>query len=418
MSIKIITFGCRLNIYESEIIKNFLEKNNKIKDKNIIIFNSCSVTEEAEKQLKQAIRKEKRNNKNAIIGVVGCAVQINENIYKNIKEIDFILGNIDKMKEENYQFLENIEKNIKQNIVSNIFKKNNIYHHLLTHFKDKTRGFIQIQTGCDNCCSFCATRLARGKSISLDIKKIIESINLLIENNYNEIVLTGINISSYGKDLNYDINLGKLIKIIFKETDLKRLRLSSLDIYDINDDLKEILFYETKMMPHIHLSLQSGDNEILKKMIRRHSREDVIDFCLELKKYRKNIGIGADFIAGFPTETIENHKNTLDLIKTVNIVYGHIFPYSIRKNTKASLMQQIPINIRKERAKELREICNLQLKNFIEEQKKYSHNVLIENENIGRTENYLKVKLDKSLIKSNNIGNIINIDSNNIKIII
>ena len=414
MSIKIITFGCRLNIFESEVIKNFLEKNDKLKDKDIIIFNTCTVTEEAEKQLKQSIRKERRNNKNAIIGVVGCAVQLNKNVYENMEEVDFILGNIDKMKEENYKFLEN---NNKKNIVSDVFEKNIINQYSIKNFKDKTRGFIQIQTGCDNFCSFCATRLARGKSISLEKEKIIEEINLLTDNNYNEIVLTGINISSYGKDLNEKINLGKLLKLIFKETDIKRIRLSSLDIADINDDLKEILFNEKKMMPHIHLSLQSGDDEILKKMIRRHKRQDVIDFCSEIRKYRKNIGIGADFISGFPTETDENHKNTYNLIKEINLVFGHIFPYSIRKNTPASLMTQIPINIRKERAKELRNLCNIQLKNFMLEQSKYEHNTLIESEKIGRTENYLKVQLNKEIIKNNKIGDIIKLKNKNIKFV-
>ena len=414
MPIKIITFGCRLNIFESEVIKNFLEKNNKLKDKDIVIFNTCTVTEEAEKQLKQSIRKEKRNDKNSIIGVVGCAVQLNKNVYENMKEVDFILGNIDKMKEENYKFLENDNK---KNVVSDIFKKNVINQYSIKNFKDKTRGFIQIQTGCDNFCSFCATRLARGKSISLEKEKIIEEINLLTNNNYNEIVLTGINISSYGKDLSEEINLGKLLKLIFKETNIKRIRLSSIDIADINDDLKDILFNEIRMMPHIHLSLQSGDDEILKKMIRRHKRQDVIDFCYEIRKYRKNIGIGADFISGFPTETDENHKNTYNLIKEINLTFGHIFPYSVRKNTPASLMIQIPINIRKERAKELRNLCDIQLKNFMLEQSKYNHNVLIESEKIGRTENYLKVQLNKKIIKNNKVGDIINLKSEDINFV-
>ena len=509
MAIKLITFGCRLNTYESEVIKTFLQENEDLKDKDITIFNSCTVTAEAEKQLRQAIRKERRENPDAIIGVVGCAVQTNGEVYENMDEIDFIFGNLDKMKKNNYELLIPLIKELENShkckcigkckckhdeehechchdgednneckcghnhedgehectcghhhhndegcscghhheddcdddcccdeedeedeiivhkspikslnfdseetskkpiLISNILELHGLAPQLITGFEEKTRGFIQIQTGCDNHCTFCATRLARGRSVSIPSNRVIEQINKLVENGYNEIVLTGIDITDYGKRLNEDINLGKLMKKILKETDLLRLRLSSLDIADVNDDLKDVLFNEERVMPHIHISLQSGDNTILKRMARRHNREQVIDFCNEIKKYRKNIAIGADLIAGFPTETEAMHKNSYNLIEEIGLVFGHIFPYSVRENTPASLMEQVPMETRRRRAKELRAISQIQLEDFTKEQSKFTHKVLIENETTGRTENYLTVKLHDGILKNHKIGDIV-----------
>ncbi len=413
MAVKIITFGCRLNIYESEVIKKFLQEDEDINNKNVIIFNSCAVTAEAEKQLRQAIRKERRENQDYIIGLTGCAPQTSPDVYKNMKEVDFILGNIDKMKKENYDIIKTLSKKEKsQNtaIVSNIFQDYELTTQIIGDFENKKRGFIQVQCGCDNFCTFCATRLARGKSFSIPSNKIINQVNKLVENGYKEIVLTGIDISDYGKRLDENINLGKLVKKITQETDIQRIRLSSLDINDINADLKDILFNESRMMPHIHLSLQSGDDTILKKMARRHTRQETIDFCNEIRRYRKNLGLGADLIAGFPTEDENMHKNTCDLIGEINLVFGHIFPYSVRENTPAATMKQIPVEIRRKRAKELRLLVEKELENFTNSQKSYKHNVLIEDNTNGRTENYLSVKLDKETLKNNKIGDIINID--------
>ena len=412
MSVKIITFGCRYNKYESEIIKDFLQKKN-LDDKNIVIFNSCTVTQEAEKQLKQMIRRIKRNEKDVIIGVVGCAVQTNTDDYYNMPEIDFIFGNIDKMNDKNYDFLQNdINLGVnKKSLVTNINTFLNQKQYLLSNFSDRVRAFVQIQTGCNNNCTFCATRLARGKSISLKSQYIIEQINKLVNNGYNEIVLTGINITDYGTGLDENINLGKLIKLIISNTSLTRLRLSSLDISNMNDDLKDVLFNETKVMPHIHLSIQSGDDLILKRMNRKYLRQDIINFCEEIKKYRSNIGIGADFIAGFPTEDEKMHQNSYDLIDKIEIPFCHIFPYSIRNNTPASLMKQVPINIRKDRAKELRTLSNLKLEKFILEQSKLPHSIIIESKTKARTENYISLNLDQIDIKKKyNIGDIVSID--------
>lgn len=408
MSIKLITFGCRLNTYESEVIKTFLSDKEELKDKEIIIFNSCTVTSEAEKQLRQAIRKERKENPSAIIGVVGCAAQTNGKIYEAMKEVDFVFGNNDKMKANNYELLATLIKKKKPILITDNSELKELAPHLITGFEERTRGFIQIQSGCDNHCTFCATRLARGKSISISSQQIINQINILVENGYNEIVLTGIDITDYGKRLNEDINLGKLMAKILKETDLPRLKLSSIDIADVNDDLKVVLFNEERVMPHIHISLQSGDNTILKYMTRRHNREQVIDFCNEIRKYRKNIGIGADLIAGFPRETEEMHENSLKLIQEIGLVFGHIFPYSIRENTAAALMEQVPMETRRRRAKELRDLANKQLQKFTKEQLKLSHKVLIESEMVGRTENYLSIKLSKDVFEKHKVGDIIN----------
>ena len=497
MAIKLITFGCRLNTYESEVIKTFLQEVDELKDKNIVIFNSCTVTAEAEKQLRQAIRKERRENPHSIIGVVGCAAQTNTQTYEDMEEVDFVFGNVDKMQKNNYELLipiikdlenkhkckcdgeckcnhhyendeectcghhhedgkechchnhneeecdcghhhhdedcdcedEDLDEELEENInnkktlikeldfdndkqekvivVSNILEAYELAPQLITGFEEKTRGFIQIQSGCDNHCTFCATRLARGKSVSIPSNKIIDQINKLVENGYNEIVLTGIDITDYGKRLDEKINLGQLMKKILKETDLPRLRLSSIDIADVNDDLKDVLFNEERVMPHIHISLQSGDNTILKRMARRHTREQVIDFCNEIKKYRKNIAIGADLIAGFPTETEVMHKNSYKLIEEIGLIFGHIFPYSVRENTPASLMEQVPMETRRRRAKELRAIAQIQLEEFTKEQSKFTHKVLIENETTGRTENYLTVKLHKDILKNHKIGDVV-----------
>ncbi len=400
-SINVINFGCRLNSYESEVIKKILKENNfSINNKDIIIFNSCAVTKEAERQLGQAIRKAKSENQNCIVGVVGCAVQVNKEKYLNMPEVDFILGNNSKLEISNYRNINSCNA-----VVEDVFEENKFSKELITGFENKARAFIQIQNGCDNKCTFCLTRLARGYSISTPSKQIIEQIKQLVDNGYREIVLTGIDVTDYGKRLDENINLGKLVKKILKETDLERLRISSVDIADLNEDLDEVFKYEKRLMPHIHLSLQSGDNMVLKRMLRRHTREEVIEKCRNMIKFRPNIVIGADLIAGFPTETEEMHKNSIKIIEELPITYGHIFPYSERPETKAALMPQITKHIRKERAKELREATEKNLNNLKKKINNTNQKVLIESEKFGRLENYLQIELQGDYSK--NIGEIL-----------
>ena len=366
--IDIITFGCRLNTYESEVIRNILTENNIIlpKNKKIVIFNSCVVTKEAERQLRQAIRKIKREEMdNVLIGVVGCAVQVNKDFYVNMPEVDFVIGNNAKLELNNY-------KNLSEKcdiVYDNLENNNDFDNYLLSGFENKSRAFVQIQNGCNNKCTFCLTRFARGKSVSFNSSKIIEQIKKLIDNNYKEIVL------------------------ILKETDVERLRLSSLDISDLNGELLDVIKTEDRLMPHLHLSLQSGNNIILKRMMRRHTKEDIFRICYDILKTRPRLVFGADFIAGFPTETDDMHKDSLEVIKKVPITYGHIFPYSERPGTKAALMPQLPKKVRKFRAKELRDATEYNLNNLVKNLYGTKQKVLIESKNNGRLENYLQIKL-------------------------
>lgn len=402
-NIDIITFGCRLNIYESEVIKKILTENEiDLDGKDLVIFNSCAVTKEAERQLRQSIRKTKKERNNIIIGVVGCAIQVNKDTYINMPEVDFVLGNNNKLELGSY-------RNIKNNkiLVDDVFEHNKFSTKLISGFENKARAFIQIQNGCDNKCTFCLTRLARGYSVSVPSKQIIEQIKKLVDNGYKEIVLTGIDITDYGKRLDENINLGKLIKKILTETSLERLRISSIDIADLNKELDEVLKYEKRLMPHIHLSLQSGDNTILRRMLRRHNREQVIEKCHALLEARPQIVIGADLIAGFPTETEEMHKNSLKIIQDLPITYGHIFPYSERPETKAALMPQVEKHIRKLRAKELREATEKNLNNLEKNLKNTKQKVLIEGNGKGRLENFLQINISEDYNK--NVGEIIDI---------
>lgn len=385
--IKLITFGCRLNTYESEVIKNLLQ--DRFRDSEVVIFNSCTVTGEAERQLQQAIRKTRREMPNAKIVVVGCAVDTNRNLYEGMA--DLVLNNKEKL---------NLASYLPSNPVAEPVS-NSTQPQFISGYETRTRAFVKIQDGCNNHCTFCATRLARGKSVSIDSKWVIEQINKL--NKYNEIVLTGVDITDYGRGLNEKIDLGLLVKKIMQETNLQRLRLSSIDVAQVNDNLKDILYNEKRVMPHIHLSLQSGDDTILKRMARRHTRQEALNFCNELRLHRPNVGIGADFISGFPTETDDMHRNSYRLIEEANIVFGHIFPYSIRENTPAAYMEQVPIHVRRERGRELRTLSKGLLEKFTIEQLKLPQSVLVETKKIGRTENYISVKLTGKYA----VGNII-----------
>lgn len=378
---KVITFGCRLNSYESEVIKNILIKQQL---HNVVVFNSCCVTNEAEKQAVQAIRKQKRENPDTEIIVTGCAVQINPRKYKAMPEVSRVINNKEKLIAKSY-----IQESGEEAKIDTPF---------LCGFENKTRALVPIQNGCDHYCTFCIITHARGPSRSLALEKIIEQIKIFVDKGYKEVVLTGVNITSYGNDLPTKITLGQAIKKLLKSNpDLARLRLSSLDVAEIDEDLLELIIGEERFMPHLHLSLQSGDNDILRKMKRRHTREQVQELCHSVKKARPDVTFGADIITGFPTETEEQFINTCELIKEVKMPYLHVFPYSERDGTIAARMPQLDKKIRKDRAKFLRaigqEILNDFSKNFI------GHEVelLIEKNNIGRMRNFLKVTLSHNL---------------------
>ena len=384
----VITFGCRLNSFDSQIIK---EKANLEKLNNIFFINTCAVTKEAEKQAKKKIRKIKRENPQAKIIVTGCSAQINPRDYKKMKEVDLILGNEEKFKFKKYlNLLNNKSPKI---VVNDIMSVKETAGHFIKGFDKKARAFVQIQTGCDHRCTFCIIPFGRGNSRSVPIIKICKQIKILLEKGFKEIVLTGVDLTSYGNDLYGKPKLGNLVKEILKKIkNLERLRLSSIDAIEIDKSLIDIINHDERLMPHLHLSIQSGDNVILKRMKRRHSREDVINLCNNLKKFRNNIVFGADIIAGFPTETNHMFLNSKKILTECDLTYLHIFPYSNRPNTPASKMPQISNKIIKERAKILRIEGFKILQNFLKKQVNKKHKVLFESETEGHSENFVPIK--------------------------
>lgn len=392
MNIKIVTFGCRLNIFESQIIQDNL-KNSGLR--NSIIINTCAVTNEAERQARQAIRKERANNPNARIIVTGCSAQLNPEIYANMIEVDQVLGNNEKLYPENYKKEQKI-------LVDDIMAIKEQAHFLATDFSGRTRAFLEIQNGCNHRCTFCTIPYARGNSRSVPIGLIVDNITSIIKHGYKEIVFTGVDITDYGKDLPGKPSLGQMIKRVLNLVpELKRLRLSSVDVAEIDQDLLALFKTEKRLMPHIHLSLQSGDNLILKRMKRRHNREQVLDFCHDIRGSNKDIAFGVDIIAGFPTETEEAFLNTVDLLKQADIQYFHIFPYSSRANTPAARMPQVPHADRKKRAKLLRELGHAQVEKFLLKNIGKVTNVLLEKDNYGHSDNFMNVVLENKNIKGN-----------------
>jgi threonylcarbamoyladenosine tRNA methylthiotransferase MtaB len=394
MNNEYINFGCRLNIYESELIKLATSKAGLT---DSIIFNSCSVTKEAERQLRQSIRKKKKQNPTKRIIVTGCAAQINSDFYQKMSEVDYVMGNLEKVDSDAFKL---VREDIKTNLVKDIFSRSEIQREVVTNFDKKCRAYIEVQNGCDHRCTYCVIPYARGNNISIPFGNIVKQAQLIVEQGYNEIVLTGVDITNYGSDLPGYPKLGNIVTRLLKLCpDLQRLRLSSIDVAEIDEELLELMKYESRLMPHFHISVQSGDDMILKRMKRRHKRHDVIEFCNTISEVRPNSCFGADFIAGFPTETDEMHQNTCNLIKEAGLSLLHVFPYSERPNTPAAkipLDRQISIYDRKQRAKEIRAIGRNNLNKYLQQFENKKLNVLIESDMIGKTEEFIKVSLTDS----------------------
>ncbi|MCH9753700.1 MAG: tRNA (N(6)-L-threonylcarbamoyladenosine(37)-C(2))-methylthiotransferase MtaB [Alphaproteobacteria bacterium] len=406
---KVITFGCRLNIFESEVIKTSLDK---VDSGDVIVFNTCSVTQEAEKQAIKSIKKANRNHPTKRIIVTGCAAQVNPKKYSELEEVDLVLGNTEKFNSENYS------KDTKEKIlVSDIMDIKESASHLVTSFGGKTRAFIEIQNGCNHRCTFCTIPFGRGNNRSIAIGDIVNQVSLLADQGYKEIVLTGVDITDYGSNLPGKPTLGEMIKrLLSLVPNLPRLRLSSIDVAEVDNTLLQLILHEKRLMPHFHISLQSGDNMILKRMKRRHNRDQVIDFCNIVRKYRKDAAFGADIIAGFPTETEEMFANSLNLIKEANIQYIHAFPYSERDGTPAARMPQVKPHLRKERTKELIRQGKIELNKFSKEFVGQTVNVLVEKNNIGVMENFLKIHISEN-VPQNTIKNVYISDFNENKLI-
>mgnify|MGYP003330925064 CR=1 FL=1 len=396
MSNEVVTFGCRLNIFESEVIKQQLDNSNS---DDIAVFNSCAVTSEAERQLRQAIRKYHKNNPEKKIIVTGCAAQINPDLYQKLPEVSGVLGNNEKLYSKHYDNI--CTKNEDNIIVSDILQLKETANHMVTSFEGKCRAFIEIQNGCNHRCTFCIIPYGRGNNRSVPIAQIIDHCQELLNKGINEIVLTGVDITDYGANLSDRPTLGHLISSIIKYCpELTRLRLSSLDVAEIDEELLELIKYESRVLPHFHLSIQSGDNMILKRMKRRHNREQVYEFCNSVRKYRPDVAFGADIITGFPTETEEMFYNSLNLVKELQIPLLHIFPYSEREGTPAAKIPQnlqVAKHIRKERARLLIDEGKIQLQNFMKNFINQRVTAIIESNNILRTEHFLKVQLDNNL---------------------
>ena len=394
----LINLGCRLNIYEGEIIKNHLKKHNL---KNITVINSCAVTAEAEKKVEYEIRKAKRNNpKNKII-VTGCAAQINPDKYDQLKEVDLVLGNKEKLQSVLWSNL-NFKNSIQVEDI--LLEKKPVLTEIET-FEGKSRAYIEIQQGCDHRCTFCIIPFGRGNNRSVPAGEIVNRIKNIVKNGYREVVLTGVDITDYGKDLTPKTTFSNLIKRILKLVpELEQLRLSSIDCAEIDDEFWDVL-PDKRLMPHFHISLQAGNNLILKRMKRRHSREMAIEFCNKILSIRREATFGADIIAGFPTETEEMFKDSIKLIDDCYLTHLHVFPYSQRQNTPAARMPQLDKTIIKSRAKILRDKGMINLKKHLANKIGKKDLILVEknqdNKSLGKDQNFLNVVVDEVVMEGN-----------------
>ncbi|HZR87354.1 MAG TPA: tRNA (N(6)-L-threonylcarbamoyladenosine(37)-C(2))-methylthiotransferase MtaB [Bradyrhizobium sp.] len=394
MSVEVITFGCRLNAFESEVIAREASGAGL---SDTIVINSCAVTNEAVAQARQSIRRLKRERPGARIVVTGCAAQTQADMFAGMGEVDRVIGNDDKMRGDAWRAartafdVETVEKIA----VSDIMAVKAMAPHLLDGFQGGLpRVFVQVQNGCDHRCTFCIIPFGRGNSRSVPMGAVVDQVRALVARGHAEIVLTGVDLTSYGADLPGAPKLGMLAKQILRHVpELRRLRISSIDSIEADTDLLDVVASDARLMPHLHLSLQSGDDLILKRMKRRHLRRDAIDFCAEVRRLRPDIALGADIIAGFPTETEEAFQRSQDLVDECGLTFLHVFPYSPRPGTPAARMPQVAGDVIKERAKRLREAGEAALRRRLETEVGETRDVLIESEKLGRTEHYLPVAL-------------------------
>ena len=387
---EVISMGCRLNLAESNALAEQLAGRD-----DIVIINSCAVTNESVRQTRQAIRQAHRRRPDASVWVTGCAAQVEPETFRAMPEVAGVFGNHEKQDATLLRDL--IDRSDRPVIVSDIMTISQTAPHLVTAYSGKTRAFVEVQNGCDHRCTFCIIPYGRGNSRSVPAGSVIEHIQKLVDTGFKEVVLTGVDVTSYGHDLPGSPNLGSLVERILKLVpDLARLRLSSIDGVEIDDRLFDLLSGEARVMPHVHLSLQAGDNMILKRMKRRHSRELAIDLVARLKAKRPEIAIGADIIAGFPTEDDAMFANSIDLVAQCGIVHGHIFPYSPKKGTPAARMSQLPHPVIKARAKALREAVATEKSCWLEGLIGTIQNVAVENGGRGgHAENFAYLQLDK-----------------------
>ena len=393
MTVDVVTFGCRLNAAESEVIRREAERAGF---SDTVVVNTCAVTAEAVRQARQAIRALRRDRPQAKIVVTGCAAQTEPQTFVAMPEPDRVLGNAEKLSAEGWALarasfaLDDAPKAI----VNDIMAVKETAAHLVDCFSGRTRAFVQVQNGCDHRCTFCIIPFGRGNSRSVPMGAVVEDVRHLVANNYCEIVLTGVDITSYGADLPGAPRLGALVKQILKHVpELKRLRLSSIDSVEADRDLLDALATEARLMPHLHMSLQSGDDLILKRMKRRHLRGDVIALCAQIRRLRPDTVLGADLIAGFPTETEAMFQRTLDLVEECGLTHLHVFPFSPRPGTPAARMPQLDRDVVKDRARRLRARGAAALRRHLDAEVGATRRVLAEFRDSGHTEHFTKVVL-------------------------
>ncbi|WP_029041188.1 tRNA (N(6)-L-threonylcarbamoyladenosine(37)-C(2))-methylthiotransferase MtaB [Cucumibacter marinus] len=392
MSVRTLTFGCRLNFFESEVIKDQAEKAGL---DDVIVVNSCAVTAEAVRQTRQAIRKARRDNPETRIVVTGCAAQTEAATFAEMAEVDAVIGNAEKMTETAYKGLDFSLEGEAKILVNDIMAVRETAEHMIDGFDGRARAFVQVQNGCDHRCTFCIIPYGRGPSRSVPMGAVVDQIKRLVANGIGEVVLTGVDITSYGGDLPGTPSLGKLTQSILRHVpDLQRLRISSIDSIEADEALFEVISGERRLMPHLHLSLQSGDDMILKRMKRRHLRGDTLDFVHKARELRPDMVFGADIIAGFPTETEEMFENSMKIVSEAGLTYLHVFPYSKRQGTPAArIPNQVSKAVAKQRAARLRALGEQQFEALCMSRIGQSENVLIEREGLGRTEQFVPVKL-------------------------
>jgi len=391
MAVEIVTFGCRLNTYESEVMRREADAAGLgTLEGGAVVINTCAVTGEAVRQAKQAIRKARRDNPQARIIVTGCAAQTDPQGFGAMDEVDLVLGNEEKLQRHSYRALPDFGVNQFEKVrVNDIMEVRETASHMVDAIEGRARAFVQVQNGCDHRCTFCIIPYGRGNSRSVPMGAVVDQVRRLTDNGYAEVVLTGVDLTSYGADLPGAPRLGRLVQTILRQVpELARLRLSSIDSIEADEDLMQAIATEKRLMPHLHLSLQAGDDMILKRMKRRHLRDDAIRFCSDVRKLRPDIVFGADIIAGFPTETKEMFENSLRIVEECGLTHLHVFPFSPREGTPAARMPQLPRKLVKERAARLREAGEAAYREHLKALSGTRQRILVEREGLGRTEGF------------------------------
>ena len=388
------THGCRLNAYETEAIRDMTAKAGL---EDAIVVNTCAVTAEAVRKARQDIRKLRRSNPNAKLIVTGCAAQTEPETFASMSEVDRVIGNSEKMRPETWSQLGNSFVGDTEKVqVDDIMSVTETAGHLIDGFGTRSRAYVQVQNGCDHRCTFCIIPYGRGNSRSVPAGVVVDQIKRLVDKGFNEVVLTGVDLTSWGADLPSEPKLGDLVMRILKLVpDLPRLRISSIDSIEVDENLMQAIATEPRLMPHLHLSLQHGDDLILKRMKRRHLRDDAVRFAEDAKRLRPDMTFGADIIAGFPTETDAHFEKSLKLVEDCNLTWLHVFPYSKREGTPAAkIPNQIDGNVIKARAAMLRDAGERQVSKHLSAQVGKTHNVLMENAHMGRTEQFTEVSFE------------------------